>query len=193
MKKTILLFAATLLLLPLSAQFKATMAFNSMGKDHVFKVYSSDNGYRYEFNENGQEGIIIVKKGSPDIVILMPQQKMAMKGSADSPMSMANDPLGAYDNYRKEGLLKDEGGEMVNGIMCTRSTLWNRDNPTQKMFTVWLSSKYNFPIKMINHIDGSANSVMLLKDIEPWTPDATSFEIPSGYQVMGIPGTGAGK
>jgi hypothetical protein len=46
---------------------------------------------------------------------------------------------------------------------------------------------------MINHIDGSANSVMLLKDIEPWTPDATSFEIPSGYQVMGIPGTGAGK
>jgi hypothetical protein len=28
---------------------------------------------------------------------------------------------------------------------------------------------------------------MEITEIKPWTPDAKSFEIPSGYQVMEIP------
>lgn len=188
MKKVIFLLFVNLLVLPLSAQFKANMTFNSMGQDRTFKVFSSELGYRYEFTENGQAGVIIVKKGSSEIIILMPQQKMAMKGSADSPMSMGNDPLVAFDYYRKEGnLIKDEGEEMVNGLKCRKSSLWNKDNPDQKMFTLWLSDKYNFPLKMINHIDGSGDSIMELKDIEPWSPDTKSFEIPEGYQVMEMP------
>ncbi len=56
------------------------------------------------------------------------------------------------------------------------------------MYTVWLSDKYKFPVKLINHIDGSSgDSVMELKDIEAWIPEAQSFEIPSGYQVMDMP------
>ena len=188
MKKLTFLFAVSLLAIPISAQFKAKMVFSSMGQDRVFTVYSSELGYRYEFNENGQEGAIIVKKGSDDVIILMPQQKMAMKSSASDPMSMGNDPLAAFDYYRKEGnLMKDEGEEMVNGVKCRKSSLWNKDNPTQKMFTLWLSDKYNFPMKMVNHIDGSGDSTMELQDIEPWTPDTKSFEIPEGYQVMDMP------
>ena len=148
MKKIILLIIALLFVLPLSAQFTAKMFFSSLGKEHVFTVYSSDSNYRYEFNEEGQAGVIIAKNG----------------------------------------LMKDEGEEMVNGVKCTRSTLWNKENPTQKMYTVWLSDKYKFPVKLINHIDGSSgDSLMELKDIEPWTPNAHSFEIPSGYQVMDMP------
>ncbi len=188
MKKIILLFVISLFFLPLSAQFKANMTFNSMGQQRTFKVFSAEAGYRYEFNESGQKGVIIVKKGSSEVIILMPQQKMAMKSSASDPMSMGNDPLAAFDHYRNEGnLMKDEGEEMVNGVKCRKSSLWNKDNPTQKMFTLWLSDKYNFPIKMINHIDGSGDSTMELKDIETWTPDPKSFEIPDGYQVMDVP------
>jgi len=192
LKKTILLFAATLLLLPISAQFKAKMVFNTMGQARSFKVFSADNGYRYEFNEKGQEGVVIVKKGSPEIIILMPQQKMAMKGSADSPMSMGNDPVGTYEYYKKEGTLKEIGTETINGIKCTKSELWNIKGDeygqvNQKMFTIWTSDKYEFPVKMINHIDGSQESGMELQDIEPWTPDAASFSIPEGYQVMDMP------
>jgi hypothetical protein len=159
-----------------------------MGKDHVFTVFSSDAGYRYEFNEDGQEGVIIAKTGSPEIYILMPQQKMAMKGSASDPMSMGNDPVASYNHFLDQGTLKAEGEETVNGIKCTRSGLWNKENPSQKMFTVWTSDSYNFPLKMINHIDGSADgSVMELKDIESWTPTADSYDIPKGYQVMDMP------
>ena len=51
MKKIIVLFAASLLVLPMTAQFTAKMHFTSMGQERVFTVYSADAGYRYEFNE----------------------------------------------------------------------------------------------------------------------------------------------
>lgn len=187
MKKVILLFVLSLFIMPLSAQFKANMTFNSIGQDRTFKVFYSELGYRYEFSESGQKGVILVKNGIPEIVILMPQQKIAMKGPADNPMSIGNDPLATYWHYCDKGTLKEEAKETVNKIPCTRSTLWNKDNPGQKMFTIWLSDKYSFPIKLVNHIDSAGDSYMELKDIEPWTPEAKSFEIPAGYQVMDMP------
>jgi hypothetical protein len=188
MKKLIVFLSLSLLILPAEAQFRAKMYFTSMGKDHVFTVYSSDAGYRYEFNEDGQEGVIIAKAGSPEIYILMPQQKMAMKSSATDKMSMGNDPVAAYKYYQDQGLMKVEGQETVNGIACTRSGLWNKENPDQKMFTVWTSEEYSMPVKMINHIDGSSDgSVMELKDVEPWTPDPGYLEVPDEYQVMDMP------
>jgi len=188
MKKLIVFLSLSLLILPAEAQFRAKMYFTSMGKDHVFTVYSSDAGYRYEFNEDGQEGAIIAKAGSPEIYILMPQQKMAMKSSATDKMSMGNDPVAAYKYYQDQGLMKVEGQETVNGIACTRSGLWNKENPDQKMFTVWTSEEYSMPVKMINHIDGSSDgSVMELKDVEPWTPDPGYLEVPDEYQVMDMP------
>jgi len=188
MKKILCLAAISLFVLPMSGQFKAKMYFKSMGQDRVFTVYSANAGYRYEFNENGQAGVIIAKNGSPDIIILMPQQKMAMKSSATDKMSMGNDPIAAFRYYQDEGLMKVEGQETVNGIPCTRSGLWNKENPNQKMFTIWTSEEYSFPIKLTNHISGSDDTTMELKEVEPWTPDPASFEIPSGYQLMDMPG-----
>ncbi|MCK5137402.1 MAG: hypothetical protein KAR19_16580 [Bacteroidales bacterium] len=172
----------------LYGQFKAKMGFHSMGKERAFTVYSADAGYRYEFNEDGQKGVIIVNEGESQVIILMPQQKMAMKSPAESPMSMGNDPLKSFEHYKESGILKDAGKETINGVECTKSILYNSDNPTQKMFTMWYSEKYKFPIKMISHIDGEEGSGMELKDIEPWTPDAHSFSIPEGYQIMDIGG-----
>jgi len=168
------------------------MEFNAMGQTRTFTVFSADAGYRYEFNEAGQAGVIIVKKGSSDVIMLMPQQKMAMKSAAGNRMSMGNDPVSAYEYFKKEGTIKEIGSETINGMKCTKSELWNIKSDeysqvNQKMFTVWTSDKYNFPVKMINHIDGSQGSGMELKDIEPWTPNAQSFEIPAGYQVMDMP------
>ena len=170
------------------SQFKAKMVFNTMDIQRDFIVYSADDGYRYEFNENGQEGIVIVQKGSQQLIILMPQQKMAMKSSAGSPMSMGSDPLQSYEHHKAMGLLKEVGKEIVNGIECTKFELLNKENSSQKMYTVWLSDKYEFPIKMANNIDGVEGTRMELKDIQPWTPKADSFLIPKNYQVMEMGG-----
>jgi len=193
MKKIILLILVSLFVLPLSAQFKAKMVFNSMGKERAFDVYSADEGYRYEFNENGQAGVVIAQKGAKQLIILMPQQKMAMKSALESPMSMGSDPLQSYEHHKAMGLLKEVGTETVNGVACTKFELWNKENSSQKMYTVWLSDKYEFPIKMINHIDGEEGTGMELKDVQPWTPNANSFSIPEGYQVMEMGGMMRGR
>ena len=169
-------------------QFKGKMTFNNMNKVRTFNVYSSVDGYRYEFDEDGQKGAVIVKSGSGEVIILMPQQKMAMKSSPDNPMSMANDPLKSFEYYKDSGILKAEGEETINGVLCTKSILYNKDNPSQKMFTMWYSDEYKFPMKMVNHIDGSEDSGMEMKEVEPWKPDPGKFEIPSGYNVMDVPG-----
>ncbi|MDX2445405.1 MAG: DUF4412 domain-containing protein [Bacteroidales bacterium] len=188
MKKVIVLFITSIFILPIYGQFKAKMVFNSMGKERAFTVYSSDDGYRYEFNEDGQEGAIIVTKGSSQVIILMPAEKMAMKSPAGSSMNTGNDPIKSYEQYKSDGILKEVGKETINGIECTKSILYDKDNPTQKLFTIWFSEKYNFPIKMINHVDGEDGSGMELKDIEPWKPNSNSFSIPEGYQLMDMGG-----
>lgn len=170
-------------------QFKAKMVFTTMDKERTYTVYSADEGYRYEFNEDGQEGIVIVLNETGKVFILMSEQKMAMKCKAGNLMNMQNDPVGSYEYYKKEGELKEIGKETINGIECTKSELWNiagdeYGQVTQKMFTIWTSDKYEFPMKMINHIDGSEGSGMELRDVEPWTPDAHSFSVPEGYQIM---------
>jgi hypothetical protein len=187
MKKIVFFSLSILLSLPLFAQFKGKMVFNTMNKERHFTVYSCDAGYRYDFEEAGQKGAVIVKTGSAEVIILMPQQKMAMKSPAGSPMSMSSDPLKSMEYYQESGIMKNEGTESINGVKCTKSTLWNKDNPTQKMFTMWFSDKYKFPMKMLNHIDGSEDSGMEMQDVEPWTPDKNFFEIPAGYQVMEMP------
>jgi hypothetical protein len=187
MKKIVLLLLSIVLTLPLLAQFKGTMVFNTMNKERHFTVYSCDAGYRYDFNEDGQKGSVIVKTGSGDLFILMPLQKMAMKSQASSPMSMSSDPLKAWEYYQESGIMKEEGSEVINGINCTKSVLYNKDNSGQKMFTLWFSDKYKFPMKMINHIDGTEDSGMEMRNVESWTPEEKFFEIPDGYQVMEMP------
>lgn len=181
-----------LILIILSAsafgQFKGKMVFDSMDKESSYDVYYCDLGYRYEFDEDGQQGVVIVKSGSKDVIILMPEQKMAMKTSSNNPMSMANDPLQSFENFKDKGILKEEGEETVNGILCKKSILYNKDNPSQKVYTMWYSEEYKFPMKMINHVDGSEDSGMEMKDVESWKPDPSKFEIPSGYQLMDMPG-----
>lgn len=187
MKKIILFVLASLSGLSLSAQFTGKMNFTSMGETRSFTVHSADAGYRYDFDEDGQKGAVIVKNGSGEVIILMPQQKMAMKSPSDSPMSMSNDPLKSMEYYQKSGIMKEEGKEMVNGVPCTKSTLYNAENPSQKLFTLWVSNEYKFPMKMLNHIDGTENSGMEMSGVEPWTPVSQFFEIPADYQVMEMP------
>jgi len=169
------------------AQFTGDMVFKADGQERQFKVYSAEAGYRYDFDESGSKGAIIVEAGSKDVIVLMPDQKMAMRNPAGSAMSMNSDPLQAFEKYEDEGTLKEEGEETINGILCTKSTLWSKKNPGQKMYTIWVSEEYKFPMKMIDHTEGSEGSGMEMKNVEHWTPDKSKFEIPRGYQMMEMP------
>jgi len=192
-KLSILVTLLIALLLPgtnVYGQFTAEMHFTTSGKERVFQIYSDGNNYRYEFNEDAQEGIVIVPKSADYIFVLIPQQKMAIKSSASSQMSMSSDPVKEYEYWMNEGATEEiVGNEKINGIDCIKKELHNIKKDEygevdQHMFTVWYSDEYNFPIKMENYIDGTGTSGMELKDINPWTPNAESFKVPSGYNTM---------
>jgi hypothetical protein len=206
-KQLFLFIPAVLIYLSGYGQFKADMHFITGGKERIFKVFSDNENYRYEFDEAGQQGVVISKQGSNEITILMPQQKIAMKSSAGSPMTMGNDPVKVYEYYRNKNKIEQSGEESsgtgddtnkifqvgketVNGVECTKSELWNKnENVNQKMFTIWYSEKYNFPVKIVNHIDVSGQAEMELKNISTWIPESDSFKIPDGYQIMEVPQT----
>ena len=165
------------------SQFEATMQFTLSGVEKDFKVFSDNNRYRYEFNEDGQEGIIIVLNESKEVFILMPQQKMAMKTNTTSQMSMGNDPVKLYEyQLGQGGTEKEIGHETINGYDCIKKELYGESN--QLLYTMWYSDKYAFPIKIVSHIDVAGSTNMELKDITSWTPDEASFEIPEGYTIM---------
>ncbi|MDY0104591.1 MAG: hypothetical protein RBS07_16785 [Lentimicrobium sp.] len=186
MKQTrlaILMLFSISLSLSAFGQFRATMHYTLSDNAKEYTVFGDGDRYRYEFNEDGQEGVVIVLKNSGEVIVLMPQQKMAMKMGATNLLSMANDPIAAYDYHvANGGVIKAIGDESINGVKCRKSELYNSSN--QLLFTTWFSDEYNFPIKMLNHIDVAGNTAMELSDIQPWTPDETSFTIPEGYQVM---------
>lgn len=165
------------------AQFQATMKYTLSGNEKHFKVFTDEDRYRYEFNEDGQQGVVIVLSKTGEVFVLMPQQKMAMKTISTSMMSMANDPLLAY-NYQvnQGGIEKVIGHEKVNGIDCVKKELYTETE--QLLYTIWFSEEYNFPIKMQSHMDITGNTNMELTDLKDWTPDDNSFLVPEGYTIM---------
>ncbi|MBN1251292.1 MAG: hypothetical protein JXR51_00485 [Bacteroidales bacterium] len=165
------------------SQFEAKMQFTLSGVKKDFKVFSDKNRYRNEFNEDGQEGIIIVLNQPKKVFVIIPQQKMAIKTNPYSPMSMGNDPLKLYE-YQLDlgGTEKIIGNETVNGYDCVKKELYGESK--QLLYTMWYSNKYSFPIKIVSHIDVAGDTNMELKDIKSWTADEAGFKIPEGFTIM---------
>ncbi|MBW6534215.1 MAG: DUF4412 domain-containing protein [Mariniphaga sp.] len=190
MKKFIFLATTCLLAFSLSAQFSATMVYTMSGKTVNFQIFSDMNRYRYEFNENGQEVAVISLNETGDFYMLMPQQKMAIKTKTTSQMSMSTDPLKQYEHFAGEGATEVIiGEESIDGYPCVKKELRNIQKnefgeSNQHLFTIWVSEEFNFPLKMVNHIDGTGASEMEVKDIKAWTPDEASFTVPAGFTIM---------
>ncbi|MCK4676680.1 MAG: DUF4412 domain-containing protein [Bacteroidales bacterium] len=166
-----------------SGQFQANMLFTLSNIQKEFKVFSDENRYRYEFNEDGQEGVIIVLNETNEVFVLMPQQKLAITTIPTSMMSMGNDPIKLYEyQVDQGGTEKVIGNEEVNGYDCVKKELYGENN--QLLYTMWYSDKYGFPIRIVSHIDVAGTTSMELKDIKSWTPDDASFTIPAGYTIM---------
>ena len=183
MKKIVLIALSIMLSLPLFAQFTADMVFTQLGKQRNFKVFSDETRYRYEFNEDGQEGAVIVNNQTQDFFLIMPQQKVAIKSKAISEISMSADPLKIYDYYmEKGGTEKTIGTENVNGYKCTQRELYDENG--NLLHTIWYSEEYNFPVKMVSNIDIGAKTQMEIKNIKSWKPDPEKFKVPQGYTIM---------
>ncbi len=162
--------------LPCRAQFTASMHNTVQGNERVYTVYADQNQYRYEFEESGEKGIVIVKPEENKTFILMPSRKYVHITPCDGMMSRMNDPWQSYLWFRQYGKEKEEGNETVDGYKCLVRSVYQNDS---KVFTCYFSEKLNFPVQIKSDIED--NTHMELNDVKSWKPDPSLFEVPKDY------------
>ena len=101
-------------------QFQAKMAYTLSDEARIYTVYSDLNQYRYEFTENGEKGIVIIKPEANQTFILMPAKKFYMKTACDDFNSLMNDPVQASLHFKESQKEKSVGNEQMNGYNCVK-------------------------------------------------------------------------
>jgi hypothetical protein len=176
MKRETTIMFACLIALPAVCQFQAEMISAEAGVERHYKVYSDATRYRYEFEEAGMNGVVIVFPGENKTYILLPEGKMVHQTTCDAIISKMNDPVQSYQWLKGNGTEKHVGSEMLQGMSCRKSEIYMQE---QKIFTVWYSDKLNFPLKIINNT--AENTSVQLTKITDWTVDPAFFTVPSDY------------
>ena len=176
MKKPLFLFLIFSLNHPGFSQFKASMDYVKTGNKEAYTVYSDKTQYRYEFTQNNEKMIIIVKPQINKTLILLPAKKFYIQQDCDGMMSRQNDPVQAYAMMKANYTEKDAGKENVEGFACNKKEIYAGND---KIITARYSESLNFPVKMVNHL--YENTYMNLKDIQNWKPDPDFFVVPTDY------------
>lgn len=158
------------------AQFQAKMNNSMSGKERTYTVYSDLNQYRYDFEEDGKKGIVIVNPAANQTAILMPDKKFVHRTTCDGMMSRMNDPVQSYEVYKKYGPEKEIGKESIDGYECLTREINQGDT---RVFTAWYSEKLKFPLKILAHY--AENTYMKLTEIQKWKPDPSYFLIPDDF------------
>ena len=170
--------------------FSADMQFiptrgGGMARDNG-KMYFGSGHMRMDM-QGGQHGgtVIITDFKTQTTDILMSEQHMYMEHKAGEmtghrPGMMPNiKPLRDPSNpcADEEGTTcKKIGVEQVNGRTCDHWQITHKDG---KVSNVWIDQKLHFPIKTVDE-----ESTWELSNIQEGEPDASLFQIPSGYTKM---------
>lgn len=178
MKKSFLAFLSFLITTCGFSQFKADMELSTHDGKNTFTVYSDNDQYRYEFKQDGQFIVLLIKPELRKTIILLPEQKFYMSASEGNKMNMVSDPLKNYDAMKVSCTEKVVSKETVEGYICEKRELYKNN---KKMMTVWYSGKLQFPLKMVDHIEESS---MSLKNIQSWIVNPDFFEVPGDYVSM---------
>lgn len=156
--------------------FKAEMTNVKQGTKQIYQVQSNGEKYRYDFEERGEKGTVIVDPAKGKTSILFPSKKYVHNTETASMISRSNDPVQAVMTLKDRYTEKKLGQEKVAGYDCTKTELYAGD---KKVFTVWFSDKLNFPLKIQNHIE--KDTYMELSDVVLQETDPSAFQIPEDY------------
>lgn len=157
-------------------QFSAEMINVVQGNQREYKVYSDLERYRYEFDESGMKGVVIVHPEENKTYVLIPDQKYVHITTCDGMMSRMNDPWQSYLWFKSYGIEKSEGSEEINGFTCRKLALFQNDS---KVFSASFSEKLNFPLAIQSEIE--ENTYMRLEQVRPWKADPSFFVVPDDY------------
>ncbi len=176
MKKAILLFVVCMNIFPLCAQFSADLANVEPGSKRIYKVQSNGIKYRYDFEEDGMKGAVIVDPAANRTAILYPDKKYVRYTETSSAFSGMMDPNQGFKQMQKRFPPKNAGRENILGFETEKVELYAGE---QKVITGWYSEELGFLVKMIKH--GRENDYVELTNIKKGKIDDSLFKIPEDY------------
>ena len=156
--------------------FTAQMDNTVNGTKTIYQLRSDGGKYRYDFEESGLKGIVIVDPEKGQTAILMPDKKFVHYAPVTSGMSLMNDPVQAFLLTKADYEERPAGTEEVSGYKCNKTEIWDSG---RKLFTAWYSDDLGFLLKIINHV--SRDTYMEVSDIVPGAIDREVFIIPDDY------------
>lgn len=171
--------AFMLLLLPVfcMSQWQAEMTSTISGGEQHYKVYSDLGQYRYEFNQDGMNGVVISNPSTNVTAIILVDEKKVHYTETDGMMSSMNDPVQAYNATKVYGEEKILGEENMLGFDCIKKAIYMDG---KELYTQWFSEELNFPLKLEQNL-GEEIGLVQLENIKDWKVDPSFFEVPADY------------
>jgi len=160
----------------LQAQFSAELSDVTRGKKKLYHLQSDGSRYRYDFDESGMKGIVIVDPSNNKTAILLPDEKFVHYTELTSQMSLMNDPYQAFRYAQERYTEKPVGKEKITGFDTEKTELYAAD---QLVYTAWFSDDLNFLVKMVNNM--ASDTYMELTNIKKVKIDPGIFKIPEDY------------
>jgi hypothetical protein len=184
-------------------QFEGKVTFNiyDNGESQTVQYYAKGGKLRFDANEEGRQGQIVMDPVSKQFMIIMPQQKMYMVMQIPD---MKNDNMDSETKDNKGDFVKTGETKNILGYTAQKWTYTDGDdkgeawmtkeiggfqffnNPMQKDKPEWekdLAAEGYFPL-LVNE---NGEKVFEVTNIEKQSLDDSMFEAPAGYQKMDMP------
>ncbi len=184
-------------------QFEGKVTFNIFdnGESHTMQYYVKGSKLRFDANEQGHQGQIIMDPAAKQFMIIMPQQKMYMvmpiPDMKDN--NTGSESTGDKSDFVKTGETKDilgytaekwtyKNGEDQGEAWMTKDIGGFQlfDNPMQQDQPQWqkdLQAEGYFPLLVYENGD----KVFEVTNIDKKSLEASMFEPPAGFQKMDMP------
>jgi hypothetical protein len=172
---------------PFSADFHVT---SNHGESTTGKMYFTNGHMRMDMQGTARGDVIMITNTATQTTdMLMAQQHMYMEFKASQAMMHRPGMMPSIKPLSDPGnpcagdagaTCKKVGVEQVNGRSCEHWQVTHKDGT---LSNVWVDQSLHFPVKSV-----SPDSTWELTNIKEGEPDASLFEIPSGYRKMDISG-----
>lgn len=187
MRKILKLFQGIFLLLSLilmmnfslADSFTADMLWKTEGKpDQNSKFFFMEHLYRYEITKGEQSIRFIVDRKARKTKVLNMGEKVYTEFPNKNFFILMSNPFEAH--YAMLGIYKStrEGEETVDGLKCEKKALSMNGIVVQR---VWISRKYNFPLRIINYKNGKQHMLVELLNIREVKLSTELFQPPPDF------------
>lgn len=137
-----------------------------------------------DLQEQGENFYVLVDQNRKLTRVVRPKEKMYVEMRSTGMSSIKNDVFQSVEKQKQMYETNLVGTEDINGYKCKK---YNVLIDGKKATTFWLSTKFNFPLKVIT--GKNKNVIMELINIKPGDVDDSYFTVPNNFKKVEMPGT----